>query len=262
MVVVSSSTSTIHIQVVSDEGIMLTQVKLDLFPGDKRLLGLTLPKNATFWFAFVNQNGAWPWRDQDRLLVPLEQQAKRDELVPVEIFYAAKIGPAGFNSLDLKMLAPKFDLPLENITWNVSLNDRWKLARWSGSLQLEEQSAGSQVQVQNLESYLQTEKVAKQERSSKAESFLAFGNNALQQGDQREARRAFQNALGLSTHDAAFNEDARVQLHNVKIQQAIVGLNLRQAAVAVEALNGSPSEADVAFYQGKSVPAPVLWKFG
>ncbi len=44
------------------------------------------------------------------------------------------------------------------------------------------------------------------------------------------ARRAFQAAYGLSTHDAAFNEDARVQLHNIKLQQALVGLNVRQAA--------------------------------
>jgi hypothetical protein len=34
----------------------------------------------------------------------------------------------------------------------------------------------------------------------------------------------------LSTHDAAFNEDARVQLHNIKLQEALVGLNMRQAS--------------------------------
>ena len=55
---------------------------------------------------------------------------------------------------------------------------------------------------------------------------------AWQQGDPQQARRAFQAAYGLSTHDAAFNEDARVQLHNLKLQQALVGLNVRQAATA------------------------------
>ena len=34
----------------------------------------------------------------------------------------------------------------------------------------------------------------------------------------------------MSSHDAAFNEDARVQLHNIKLQQALVGLNVRQAS--------------------------------
>jgi len=61
---------------------------------------------------------------------------------------------------------------------------------------------------------------------------LALGNTALEKGDPQQARRAFQSAYGLSTHDYAFNEDARVQLHNLKLQQALVGLNVRQAATA------------------------------
>jgi len=65
-----------------------------------------------------------------------------------------------------------------------------------------------------------------------AEQILALGNSALEQGDPQQARRAFQAAYGLSTHDNAFNEDARVQLHNLKLQQALVGLNVRQAAMA------------------------------
>ena len=32
----------------------------------------------------------------------------------------------------------------------------------------------------------------------------------------------------------AFNEDARVQLHNVKLQQALIGLNVRQSAATGE----------------------------
>jgi len=52
----------------------------------------------------------------------------------------------------------------------------------------------------------------------------------LEQGNPQQARRAFQEAFGLSSHDAAFNEDARVQLHNIKLQQALVGLNVRQAS--------------------------------
>jgi len=36
----------------------------------------------------------------------------------------------------------------------------------------------------------------------------------------------------LSQGDDAFNEDARVQLNNLKLQQALVGLNVRQAALA------------------------------
>jgi len=60
----------------------------------------------------------------------------------------------------------------------------------------------------------------------------ALGNSALQNGDPQQARRAFESAYGLSTHDEAFNEDARVELNNLKLQQALMGLNARQSAVA------------------------------
>ena len=62
--------------VISDDGVMLTRARLDILPGDKRLLNLTLPKAAEFWFAFVNQNGVWPWREGDRILIPLEPQSR------------------------------------------------------------------------------------------------------------------------------------------------------------------------------------------
>ena len=58
-----------------------------------------------------------------------------------------------------------------------------------------------------------------------------MGNALLERGDPQQARRAFQAAYGLSQGDDAFNEDARVQLNNLKLQQALVGLNVRQAAV-------------------------------
>jgi hypothetical protein len=215
--------------VVSDDGVMLTQAKLEMSPGSKRLLRLTLPPNAHFWFAFVSQNGVWPWRDQDQILIPLEQQAAGDNTVPVELFFTCKIGEAGRRSLDLELLAPRFDLPLENITWRVSISDKWELKKWSGSLQLQQDEIIPQTAALDVQGYLQNETFQQQQRTKQAEGLLAAANSALAQGDPQLARRAFQSAYGLSSHDAAFNEDARVQLHNVKLQEALVALNVRQA---------------------------------
>ncbi|HEV2209167.1 MAG TPA: hypothetical protein VG167_10360 [Verrucomicrobiae bacterium] len=229
---------TFH-SVICDDGSMLTQVTLRLLPGDKRLLSLILPPNAHFWFAFVNDNGVWPWREQDRILIPLEQQSRRDQIVPVELFYTCKAGTATGRALDLSLNAPKFDLPLENITWRVSLDSRWHVAHWSGSLQLEERRDIPYAGQADLQTYLQSEVAQQRERTKQAEDFLAAGNSALEQGDSFQARRAFHAAYGLSAHDAAFNEDARVQLHNIKLQQALIGLNVRQAATTPEgALTG------------------------
>ena len=216
--------------VISDDGEMLTQVRLEMLPGDKRLLNLTLPKDARFWFAFVNQSGVWPWREGDRILIPLEQQSQGGKAIPVEVFYSSHIGSTGGRALDLDLAAPKFDLPLENLTWRVWLNDKWQLRHWAGSLQLKQDEVVQRASTVDLQTYLQGEVTQQRERTKEAEQFMAAGNNALQGGDPQMARRAFQSAYGLSAGDAAFNEDARVQLHNIKLQQALVGLNVRQAA--------------------------------
>ena len=224
--------------VISDEGVMLTEVRLEMVPGDKRLLRFSLPKDARFWFAFVNQNGVWPWREQDRILVPLEQ-SRAGKPVMIELFYSSQIGAPGGRHLDLALLGPKFDLPLEKITWSVYLNEKWHLDKWSGSLQLQDDKAVAQPMAVDLQTYLQNEASLKREKTKEAEEMLSMGNTLLERGDPQQARRAFQSAFGLSTHDDAFNEDARVQLHNLKLQQALVGLNVRQATVAGEAEGGN-----------------------
>jgi hypothetical protein len=217
--------------VISDNGAMLTQARIDLIPGDKRLLHLTLPKNAQFWFAFVNQNGVWPWREGDQILIPLEQQTRNDIAIPVSFFYSSQVGSADPDELDLKLQAPKFDLPLENITWNVYLNEKWKVHEWTGSLQLQDEKVVSRAKAVDVQSYLQGEVTQQREKTRAAEQMLALGNNELAQGNTRQARRAFESAFGLSQHDNAFNEDARVQLHNLKLQQALVGINVRNNTI-------------------------------
>ena len=217
--------------VISDAGVMLTQARLTILPGDKRLLHFTLPAGANFWFAFVNQNGVWPWREGGEILIPLEQQSRGDQPVPVEIFFSSQAGQASGHALNLALFAPKFDLPLENLTWRVFLNDKWQLQKWAGSLQLQQEEIVAGDGTLDVQGYLQNEAGMQQEKTKQAEQMLAFGNTALQNGDPQQARRAFESAYGLSRNDATFNEDARVQLNNLKLQQALVGLNVRQATV-------------------------------
>jgi hypothetical protein len=220
--------------VISDDGVMLTQARLEMLPGDKRLLRLRLPKGAEFWFAFVNQNGVWPWREKEEVLIPLEQQSRSGQSLPVELFFSSRIGQGSGRSLDLELLAPKFDLPLENITWRVYLNEKWRVTDWTGTLQLQEEQVVPRAVAVDVQTYLRNEAAVQREQTKEAEQLLQLGNTFLEKGDPQQARRAFQAAYGMSTHDQAFNEDARVQLNNLKLQQALVGLNVRQAAVAGE----------------------------
>ena len=225
--------------VISDQGVMLTQVRLEMIPGDKRLLHVRLPDQAHFWFAFVNQNGVWPWLAQDEFLVPLEQQSKSGRAMVVELFYSSQIGVPRARALDLQLVGPKFDLPLEDITWRVFLNEKWELKHWKGSLQLSDEKTVVQPEAVDLNAYLQNEASLNKEKTKEAEQWMQQGNALLQKGDPQQARQAFQAAFGLSQHDSAFNEDARVQLHNLKMQQALVGLNVRQSAASGEGGGGA-----------------------
>jgi hypothetical protein len=218
--------------VISDAGVMLTHLRLELEPGDKRLLHLTLPKNARFWFAFVNQNGVWPWLQEDELLIPLEQPSHGGGAVPVELFFSSDAGKMDARSLNLDLFAPKFDLPLENVTWNVYVNHQWQIQHPGGTLEWQPGETDVTPVALDLDNYLQTEASLQGEKNKAAEDMLALGNSALAQGDPQQARRAFESAYGLSQNDSAFNEDARVQLNNLKLQQALVGLNVRQSVLA------------------------------
>jgi len=102
-------------------------------------------------------------------------------------------------------------------------------------LQLQSDAGIAAPVVVDVQSYLQTEQWYNREKTKAAEQQLNLANTLLANGDPQQARRAFNSAYELSTHDDAFNEDARVQLHNLKLQQALVGLNVRQSAVGGEA---------------------------
>jgi hypothetical protein len=220
--------------VIADDAVMLTRARLDLQPGDKRLLQVTLPADAQFWFAFVNQGGAWTWRETNKVLIPLEPASATRRSTSVEFYYSARAGKARSASLDLALLGPQFDLPLENVTWQVYLNDKWELKDWDGTLQFQTTAPQTRVTPVDLTTYLNNEAVVRQEQRQEAEQLLSLGNTLLEKGDPQQARRAFQKAYGLSQHDAAFNEDARVQLQNLKMQQALVGLNVNRGRIAAE----------------------------
>jgi hypothetical protein len=140
-------------------------------------------------------------------------------------------------STNAALFAPKFDLPLENITWRVWVGDKWqvKLKDVGASLQLTQQETKPPAAALDAQSYRQNENTLQQARTEEARQYYELANSSIEKGNPQQARRAFEAAYGLSTHDAAFNEDARVQLHKIKLQQALIGLNARQSAAAGDA---------------------------
>ncbi len=238
--------------VISASGEMITEGRLLMQAGDKRLLRLKLPTGGQFWYAFVNGESAWPWREGDQILLLLEKNSDPAKPTTVEFFYTCQT-EARSGSFDHQLLGPSFDLPLENITWQVFVPENWKVKDWESSLQLRSETASIIPIHLNVDSYIQTETARLDEKSKEAEGLLNMGNDFLQKGTPQQARRAYEAAWRLSPQDAAFNEDARVQLHNLKTQQALLGLNQRRMAAFDETKKGD----------GKDVKSPFTrWSAG
>jgi hypothetical protein len=145
----------------------------------------------------------------------------------LEFFYTAGTGEDG-NLARREMLAPSFDLPLENVTWNIYTPANWDIQNWQSALQM--RSVGTPLWPTgiNVDDYLKSEMARREEKVKTAEQLFTMANTMLQQGAPQQAQRAFQAAWNISPQDAAFNEDARVQWNNVRLQQTLLGLNERR----------------------------------
>lgn len=212
---------------ISRSGEMLTEVRVTLDPGDKRLLRLKLPANSEFWFAFVNNESVWPWRDGDEILIPLEKNSDASQPATADFFYTGQLVSRS-GSFNYRVMGPEFDLPLKDITWKMFVSDKWTVDDWDDRWQLKTLPVLLGPQAASIDAYIATEEARQQEKTKQAEVLLDQGNQYLQQGAPQQARKAYRAAWELSQHDAAFNEDARVQLQNLKTQQALMGLNFRR----------------------------------
>jgi hypothetical protein len=213
--------------VIAPSGQMLTEGRLVLRPGDKRLLRMKLPAGSRFWYAFINGQSVWPWREGGQILFLLEKHSEPNQPTTLEFFYTAGTGEDG-NLARREMLAPSFDLPLENVTWNIYTPANWDIQNWQSALQM--RSVGTPLWPTgiNVDDYLKSEMARREEKVKTAEQLFTMANTMLQQGAPQQAQRAFQAAWNISPQDAAFNEDARVQWNNVRLQQTLLGLNERR----------------------------------
>ncbi len=214
---------------VSDAGAVLTVARISLHPGDKRHLRIRIPSDAHFWYAFVNDHSALPWRDRNDVLIPLGERLESGFASTVEFVYASS-GDLHFGGeTEVPLVGPRFDLPLENIAWRVYLPEHLRLADYGGDLTMKrEDRAYPDAYRFNLEAYLNGERTQLAAKIQRAEEMLTTGNDLANEGNQRAARNALKSAYSLSRHDEAFNEDARVQLNNLLTNQALVGLAMRR----------------------------------
>ena len=183
--------------VISDNGTMLTQVRLEMLPGDKRLLHLTLPKDAKFWFAFVNKNGVWPWREGDQILIPLEQQSRGDARRSRWSSFSAASSARRRDAISTCNCSRRSLTCRSRTSPGRSISTRSGRSK-SGPARCKcrSEQVVSRAAAVDVQTYLQSEASQQREKTKAAEQMLAFGNNALAQGNPQQARRAFESAFG------------------------------------------------------------------
>jgi hypothetical protein len=154
-----------------------------------------------------------------------------------------------------RLEGPLPDVPMENLTWRVLVPEGWRLADHSGDFDLMEKSRMGSFRLEDYQSFVQSK------RKSDAKSAVALLDQAnvwLQAGDQEKASLALGNAVSSGQLDAASGEDARVQLRQLRTQQAVLGLNTRRQKLVIDNRIAMPGQAENPQLERAAEVNPVL----
>jgi hypothetical protein len=111
------------------------------------------------------------------------------------------------------------------VTWRVVIPPGYELKRHEGGFRLVGERAAGAFGIEQYESLVTSRHSAE---ARKAVALLEEANTFLQSGDQQRAGEMLSRASNAQALDEASNEDARVQLRNLRTQQTVLGLNTRR----------------------------------
>jgi len=214
--------------VLAASGDLVTHANLRMTVGSHRFLKVELPgKDDTLWTVLVNGKEVATAREDESYCIPLAgQEGDRD--TDVDIVYSG-VAAGGFLLSKQVYKAPKFGLPLNDIEWSFYAVPGLFYYGFDGSMQHRDEDEITKSF--NTETYLAMNRFQREAYLQKAKQVLDVGEQLQQAGRQREAQKAFQEALNYSQGQADLNEDARVQLRNLLKQQVKIGLVNRRDAV-------------------------------
>ena len=158
-----------------------------------------------------------PLVEGDRYLVPIEPGADRSALV--EVFYAHSRTDGAFGRA-YRLEGPRFALPLRDIAWTVYAPEGYRYSGFAGTMEYQAEDDGRSWTV--LRPYSEAEYISyntdtAQRFGESAKQSLLAGNDYMQGGDQRSARKALRKAISYSQGQQDLNEDARIQYRNLVI---------------------------------------------
>ena len=232
---------------ISAKGQALTAVNLQVQVAEKGPLSLRLPKNAQLYNVLVNDEGVSLVREGDAWLFHVFPSHDVTRPASLRFVYASSAGD------DLALEGPSLSIPMESLSWSVLIPEGWKLKSHEGDFDLKERSDAGSFRLENYQQYVNERKASS---SADAVALLDQANVWLASGDQEKASIALGNAARNGLLDAASNEDARVQLRELKTQQAVLGLNTRRQRVFLD--NRSESQVGNQQLEQAATINPVL----
>ncbi|MFK7850675.1 MAG: hypothetical protein AB8D78_06815 [Akkermansiaceae bacterium] len=210
---------------LSPQGDSLTAVELSMQVTRKSTMRLKLPEGSKLFNVLVNEEGASVVREKGEWLFYVFPSPQTNKPASVRFVYYAKDQKQG------SVQGPVLNVPMENLTWRVLIPEGFELTNHSGDFDLADQSSYGSF---SLEDYKTFSKSKKQSDSQSAVALLDQANDWLASGEQDKASQAFSNAVRNGNLDAASGEDARVQLRELKTQQAVLGLNTRRQKLTID----------------------------
>jgi hypothetical protein len=206
----------------SPTGAGLTAVELQVDVLEKSTLRVRLPEGARLFNTFVNGESVSAVREGDTsYLFYVSPNTGTDRTAAVRLVYAV----TGAGKSRVGLVGPSLSVPLENVTWRVVIPPGYELEDYGGDLRLREERSAAPFGLEQYQSLVVSKRSAD---AQQAVALLQEASSWLQKGEQQKAGEVLSRASNARALDEASNEDARVQLRNLKTQQAVLGLNTRR----------------------------------
>ncbi len=210
---------------ISPHGDTLTAVNLSMQVTSKSTLRLKLPEKAELFNVLVNDEAATLVREKGEWLFYVFPSPNPNQPANVRFVFSAKNKASG------QLQGPELNVPMQNLTWRVLVPEGYEMFSHKGDFDLSGQSSYGTFSLEDYRSF------ALSKKRSDSQSAVALLDQAVSwaaAGDQEKAAQYFSNAVRNGNLDAASGEDARVQLRELKTQQAVLGLNTRRQKLTLD----------------------------
>ena len=202
----------------------ISQVIIQMDPGTKSFLKTTLPPLSRLMNVIIDGNAVRPVLRDQEILIPLKGRPNGTQAnqISLKILYITE--PNSGQSFEA-FQGPAFDLPLNQIRWNIFMPEHGNYKGFAGNMKyIEGYSAAKMVSSADI-----IQQNTFSSRSSyKGKMAIEEGLQLSQQGRNIEARMQLEQAVEESLGDKGMQEDARVQLNKLWRTQAQMAITNRR----------------------------------